>query len=139
MLRISKMADYAIVVLADLADAPQDNVATSVAVAARTSIPEPTVAKVMKPMTKSGWLVAQRGARGGYKLAQPLAGIAVSDVITLFDGPLTLTNCGDDTDAHQCKVGMACRVRGRWAKVSQALHDTLRQISVADLIAEKRG
>lgn len=137
MFRISKMADYAIVVLADLASASPDGTETTVAVAARTSIPEPTVAKVVKPMAKTGWLTAQRGARGGYRLTQPLQTIPVADVITLFDGPITLTGCSNG--ANSCKISHSCRVRGRWTKVSLALNTALRNLTVADLLDNTRG
>ena len=138
MFRISKMADYAIVVLADLASTSHDGTETTVAVAARTSIPEPTVAKVVKPMAKSGWLTAQRGARGGYRLTQPLHALPVADVISLFDGPITLTG-RTSTGTDGCKISQACRVRGRWTKVSSALHTALQNLTVADLLDDKRS
>ncbi len=79
MLRLSKLTDYAVVVLIRLAE---DHccggvvaassclpVQTSPGIAAATGIPEPTVAKVLKSLSAADLVLSQRGARGGYRLA----------------------------------------------------------------------
>jgi DNA-binding IclR family transcriptional regulator len=68
MFKLSKLTDYAVVVLVRLART--DGVQTSPGIAAATGIPEPTVAKVLKILTGSGLVSSQRGARGGYRLAR---------------------------------------------------------------------
>src|SRR5258708_16670210 len=73
MLRLSKLTDYAVVVLVRL-DAGAE-VQTSPGIAARTGIPEPTVAKVLKSLSAAALVTSQRGARGGYRLAPPPADI----------------------------------------------------------------
>ena len=93
MLRLSKLTDYAVVVLTRLAHV--DSLATSPGIAAATGVPEPTVTKVLKAMTQAGLVVSQRGARGGYRLARPLAAIPISDVIVALEGPIALTACVD--------------------------------------------
>ena len=59
MLRLSKLTDYAVVVLVRLSR--EAGVQTSPGIAAATSIPEPTVAKVLKTLAARG-LVAPRSA-----------------------------------------------------------------------------
>ena len=66
MLRLSKLTDYAVVVLVRLAG--MDGVQTSPGIAAATGIPEPTVAKVLKTLAAGDMVSSQRGARGGYRL-----------------------------------------------------------------------
>jgi len=51
MLRLSKLTDYAVVVLVRLSR--MDGVQTSPGIAAATGIPEPTVAKVLKILAGS--------------------------------------------------------------------------------------
>ena len=72
MLRLSKLTDYAVVVLVRLSR--ETGVQTSPGIAATTGIPEPTVAKVLKTLAAGGLVASQRGARGGYRLLRPLAG-----------------------------------------------------------------
>ncbi len=72
MLRLSKLTDYAVVVLVRLS--ALDGVQTSPGIAAATGIPEPTVAKVLKTLAASDLVSSQRGARGGYRLNRNSAG-----------------------------------------------------------------
>ena len=91
MLRLSKLTDYAVVVLVRLSR--ETGVQTSPGIAAATGIPEPTVAKVLKALAGGGLVVSQRGAHGGYRLLRPLGAIPVAEVIAAMDGPIALTAC----------------------------------------------
>jgi FeS assembly SUF system regulator len=130
MLRLSKLTDYAVVVLVRLADG--EGVQTSPGIAATTGVPEPTVAKVLKSLAGSGLVTSQRGARGGYRLAKPLAAIPVSDVIAAIDGPIALTACVEG-GAGGCEAERLCPVRGRWDPVNDAVVEALSAISLADM------
>ena len=63
MLRLSRLADYAVVVLIRLSE--DDSVQTTPGIALATGIPEPTVAKVLKALAGHGLVLSQRGSRGG--------------------------------------------------------------------------
>jgi FeS assembly SUF system regulator len=130
MLRLSKLTDYAVVVLVRLADA--EGVQTSPGIAAATGVPEPTVAKVLKSLAGGGLVTSQRGARGGYRLARPLEAIPVSDVIAAIDGPIALTACVEG-GAGGCEAERLCPVRGRWDPVNDAVVEALTAISLADM------
>lgn len=132
MLRLSKLADYAVVVLIRLSSAEQCQ--TSPNVAAMTGLPEPTVAKVLKALTSGGLVASQRGARGGYRLARPLAAIAVADVVAAIDGPVAITACTEG-GAMNCEAEALCPVRGRWDPVNDAVLQALSRITLADMTA----
>ncbi len=68
MLRLSKLADYATVLLVQLGQ--QDSLVTATALAGATGVPEPTVAKLLKGLAADGLVASHRGARGGYRLAR---------------------------------------------------------------------
>jgi FeS assembly SUF system regulator len=130
MLRLSKLTDYAVVVLVRLADSAQ--VQTSPGIAASTGIPEPTVAKVLKTLAAGGLVTSQRGARGGYRLSQPLSAIPVADVIAAIDGPIALAACVDGS-LTECESQSLCPVRGRWDPVNDAIRRALSSITLADM------
>ncbi len=109
MFRLSKLTDYAVVVLVRLAEV--DGVQTSPGVAQATGVPEPTVAKVLKALAASGLVASQRGARGGYRLMRPLTAIAVADVITAIDGPIAMTACVEGSGAS-CEASCSCPCAG---------------------------
>ena len=138
MLRLSKLTDYAVVVLIRLAESERagaaDGVQTSPGIAAATGVPEPTVAKVLKALSAGGLVASLRGARGGYRLARPLCGIRISDVIAAVDGPIALTACVDG-GAGGCDVESLCAVKGRWDLVNDAIRGALDQITLAEMRA----
>lgn len=135
MLRLSKLTDYAVVVLIRLGEGDRvapDCVQTSPGLSAGTGVPEPTVAKVLKSLATAGLVSSQRGARGGYRLLRPLATISVADVITAVDGPIALTACVDGSTAG-CEVSSVCAVKGRWDLVNDAIQNALSGITLADM------
>ena len=131
MLRLSKLTDYAVVVLLRLGEGA---VRTTPALAAVTGVPEPTVAKVLKFLTVADLVASTRGARGGYRLARRLDEMSVADVIAAIDGPIALTACVDG-GSGLCDVQSTCSVRGRWNLVNEAIRSALGGISLADLHA----
>jgi len=138
MLRLSKLTDYAVVVLIRLAESERagddDAVQTSPGIAAATGVPEPTVAKVLKALACGGLVSSQRGARGGYRLARSLGTISICDVIGVVDGPIALTACVDG-GAGGCDVESLCAVKGRWDLVNAAIRGALDNITLAEMRA----
>jgi len=135
MLRLSKLTDYAVVVLIRLGEGDRvfpDRVQTSPGLSAGTGLPEPTVAKVLKFLASAGLVASQRGARGGYRLMRPLATISVADVIIAVDGPIALTACVDGSTAG-CEVSSVCAVKGRWDLVNDTIQHALAAITLADM------
>ncbi len=68
MLRISRLTDYATVILASLAGGA---LASAADIAERTHIGLPTVSKLLKELQHAGLVRSVRGAHGGYQLVPP--------------------------------------------------------------------
>lgn len=134
MLKLSRLTDYAVVVLVRLASTAPLGVATAPGIAASTGIPEPTVAKVLKGLAQAGLVVSQRGAHGGYRLNRPLAAIPVADVIVAIDGPIALTACVEGA-VSTCESLSLCPMAGRWGVVNDAISEALGAITLADMQA----
>lgn len=132
MLRLSKLTDYAVVVLTRLEEAEEGAVMTAPGLATATGLAEPTVAKVLKILAHAGLVEGRRGATGGYRLTRPLADMPLTDVIAAIDGPIALTACVDNA-AGFCDAEATCPVRGRWDPVNDAIRRALSGISIADL------
>jgi len=131
MLRLSKLTDYAIVIMTYLGKHPgQSNNAKSIAV--QTGIALPTTSKLLKRLTQHQLLVAQRGTKGGYQLASPAADISLVDIIQVVEGQLALTECSHSQ--RRCSVEKQCMIRDNWRRISTFFQDTLLHISVADMM-----
>ena len=131
MIRISKLADYSVVVLVRLG---AGEIETAPGIAHATGVPEPTVAKVLKALAGAGLVVSQRGARGGYRLARPLHRVSVAEVITAIEGPIALTACVEHSPSA-CEAERCCPVRGRWDPVNAAVREALEGVTLAQLAA----
>ena len=132
MIRISKLTDYAIVVLADFAcDEQSAGCVRSVRdLANDTGLSMPTVSKLLKILTKAGLVVSRRGIKGGYTLSRPPRDITVAQIITAVEGPIALTDCGVD---DPCALQARCPVRRNWQRINQAIRDSLARLSLSDM------
>jgi FeS assembly SUF system regulator len=134
MVRLSKLSDYAVVVLMRLEATPPGCVQTAPGIAVHTGVAEPTVAKVLKHLAQAGLVASTRGARGGYALARPLDRISIADVIGAVEGPIALAACVDGA-SQVCECEGTCQGRGRWDMVNNAIRAALAAITIADMLA----
>lgn len=133
MLRISKLTDYATVILASLAVAPERQ-RTAAELASATHVAAPTVSKLLKQLQRAGLVTSARGLHGGYRLARAPEEITAAQILDALEGPVALTTCASAATARrQCDIESTCRVGGTWQRVSLAIHRSLCEITLADL------
>lgn len=132
MLRLSKMADYGIRILAHLAREPEPTPCNAREVAERVDLPAPMVSKVMKSLARAGVLESHRGAKGGFTLASPPERLTVAAIVTALEGPVALTECM--VGPQLCRHEGSCSVQEPLAVINLAVQNTLATITVADLI-----
>jgi FeS assembly SUF system regulator len=132
MLRISKLTDYATVIMADLAGRSGECCASSM-VAESTRLEAPTVAKVLKMLARSGLIESVRGVNGGYRLSQPASAISVAAIIRAMEGPIALTECG--LEPGRCSREHDCHLKGNWQRIGETVERALETLSLADLSA----
>ncbi len=133
MIKISRLADYAVVILAVFAQSEEGKLLNASYVSVQTHLPEPTVSKVLKLLAKDGVLTSVRGAAGGYKLSCPVDQIDMAHVIRAVDGPIALTACVDQSE-QGCDFEGHCSVKGRWDDVNTAITQALENVSLADMV-----
>ena len=132
MLRLSKMADYGIVLMNYIAGSQQEERPNARSLSALSGLPLPTVSKVLKSYSRAGLLVAHRGQRGGYTLAKTPEQISVADMIAAIDGPIGLTDCSKHAPGL-CDIENTCPVRNNWGVITRTVHDALDQLSLAQM------
>ena len=131
MLRISKLADYATVVMTLMAQAPTQ-VRNAPEIAAAVGLELPTVSKILKSLVRTGLLLSQRGPKGGYKLVRQPEAISVADIIDAIEGyPMGLTECSSIIGL--CSRESSCAVRTNWQRISREIRLNLERISLAEL------
>ncbi|HXC60398.1 MAG TPA: SUF system Fe-S cluster assembly regulator [Steroidobacteraceae bacterium] len=130
MIRISKLTDYATVILAALA---RDAAAlrTTADVARTCRLATPTASKLLKQLQRAGLVESTRGLHGGYRLARPARQISAAAILDALEGPLALTECA--TSHSRCDIQANCSVGGSWQRINQAIRASLHEISLAEL------
>ena len=131
MLRVSKLTDYATAVMTCLASAG-DGVTSAQALSERARLELPTVSKLLKQLAQAGLVASTRGINGGYRLARPPERITIADIVTAMEGPIGMTECS--VAEGQCDRESQCGVRGSWQRINSVLEQTLRGVSLADML-----
>jgi FeS assembly SUF system regulator len=132
MLRISKLADYATVLMSFMAHRPADTYSAA-KISERLDIGQPTVSKLLKLLARGNLLSAQRGVNGGYTLARAPGKISLAEIIDAVEGiPLGLTECS--SLPGMCTQESGCAIRGNWQRISLVIRRALEGVTLADMV-----
>lgn len=132
MFRLTRQADYGILLMAEMASHAGLPVLAAPDLAATTGLPVPMVSKTLKVLAREGLLDSIRGPRGGYKLARRAEDISIADIVTALEGPIAMTACADGGEGD-CVVEASCRVHENWRKVNRVIIGALSRLSLAEM------
>ncbi len=131
MLRVSRLTDYATVVMTCIAAHPDDVLSTA-QIADETRLELPTVSKLLKLLGHAGLVESFRGVNGGYRLARPAGEITLAQIVEALEGPLGMTECS--VAVGQCDRESLCGVRSNWQHVNSVVDSALRAVSLSDML-----
>ncbi len=131
MLRISKLTDYAMLIMSYMAREP-DQVISATTLAERLHLTPPTVSKILKMLAEKALVTSMRGAEGGYRLARPITAISLIDIITAMEGEIAMTECC--THTALCALESMCLMRENWMKINTLIHSILNRYNLSDLM-----
>lgn len=128
MLKLSKLIDYATIIIISLDQ--YKTVVSSSTLAARTHIPEPTVAKILKMLTRASLIKSSRGPGSGYYLLNELSEISLATVVRIIEGPIKLVDCKKD----DCRIeNEECILYGKWEILNYQIKNVFETLTLADL------
>jgi Rrf2 family protein len=132
-MRLTHLADYAVVMMTAAARCAPDARLSATDLALETGVPLPTAQKLMQKLAAHGLLVGQRGAGGGYALARPVDAISLADIVEAVEGPIVLTMCADGVN-HECALDSHCKVKPHMGVVGNAVRGALGAVSLQELV-----
>ena len=136
-MRLSSLADYAIVVMTAAARASDDMRLSATDIALQTGVPLPTAQKLLGRLAVAGLLESARGTGGGFALARPAENISLADIVEAVEGPIAMTACVEEGETrHDCALEQSCRVRPHWGAVNGAIRGALAGVSLTSLSRE---
>jgi FeS assembly SUF system regulator len=137
-MRLTHLADYAVVILTAAARRPGEERLSASALAGRTGVPLPTAQKVLGKLAAAGLLQSSRGARGGVWFARPPERITLADIIEAVEGPIAMTQCSGSDEASDCALDARCRVKPHMNIVSRTVREALAGVTLEQLARERR-
>jgi FeS assembly SUF system regulator len=136
-MRLTHLADYAVVIMTAAARRPAGERLSAAALAAETGVPVPTAQKLMGKLASAGLLVSVRGAGGGFALARAAERISLADMVEAVEGPIAMTQCSGSEEASDCALDAHCRVKPHMSVVSNAVRGALAAVTLEQLARER--
>lgn len=130
---ISTKARYALRVMIELAEHPENKYVTLKEIASRQEISEKYLEIIIKTLVKAKMLKGLRGKGGGYMLTRPPKDYLIGEIIELTEGPLAPVACLLP-DAETCSRRDHCITLPLWQKYHALTHDFFYHITLEDLM-----
>lgn len=130
-MKLSHLADYAVVLMTAAARFPEGARLSATALAGDTGVPLPTAQKLMGQLAGAGLLDSHRGAGGGFSLARSPAEISLADIVEAVEGPIAMSACS--SGGYDCALDSHCRVKPHLGLVGHAVRGALGAVSLTEL------
>lgn len=128
-MQTSRRVDYALRLLVDLAVQPPGGRVTIGQVAERQKVPAAFLRRIVPELVAAGFVVTQRGERGGVTMAQPAGEVTVLQVLEALEGPVRFNAppiWASDLPSHAA-------LRELWRSAEQDLRAHLSTTTIAGL------
>jgi Rrf2 family protein len=137
-MKLSKKGEYALRSLIDLGIAAEvgRELVQVTELSDKELIPAKFLEQIMQELKAAGFVVAQRGKFGGYRLARPASEITIGAVVRFVDGPLAPIGCVSHTAYEKCSCPDEehCGLRMLMMDVRNSIADILDRYTLAQVI-----
>lgn len=117
----------------DLAEHQEEGFVALKDIAERQGISKKYLEQIIPVLNRSGFLQANRGAQGGYRLAKPASAYTVKDILELTEGSLAPVVCLD-TEPAGCERSRTCATLALWKGLQNAIEGYLEGVTLQDLL-----
>ena len=91
-----------------------------------------TVSYHLSNLKKANLIKSVRGAQGGYLLSRKASEITVYDILTVLEGPVSISDCLLDKDS--CQNSDSCVTKLVWEKMRDAMDNVMKSITLCDMV-----
>lgn len=129
-MRLTDFTDYGLRALMRLAGQP-DRLFTTDEIASEFKLSRNHLTKIVQTLAATGFVVTQRGAGGGFRLARPADTIKLGDLIRILEERHALVECFQAAGGN-CLLTPRCRLKSKLAVARDAFYRELDGWSLAD-------
>ena len=106
-------------------------------IAGRQNISVKYLEQIIIPLKKAHLIETVRGPKGGHLLARPPEEITMAEIVALLEESVSLVECTER--AEVCERADTCPTRLIWKEASQAMFNTLKSVTLPDLVEKARA
>ncbi len=133
---ISTRGRYALRVMIDLAEHPEEECVPLKQIAERQAISKKYLEIIVRDLVKGKMITGVSGKGGGYRLARRPEEYSVGEIIELTEGSLASVACLEN-GALPCPRADLCETLPMWKEYDQLVHDFLYGKKLSDLTGNR--
>ena len=134
-MRLTTKGRFAVTAMVDLAMRQTRGPVTLAAISERQHISLSYLEQLFGRLRRRKLVSSVRGPGGGYRLALPMQGITVAEIVVAVDEPLDATQCGGK---ENCKDDKRCMTHDLWATLNTKMHEYLASVTLGNLVEQQR-
>ncbi len=132
-MNVTSKGRYALRVMIDLAQHPDEGFVSLKTVAERQGISMKYLEMIVSSLKKAELVESTRGKEGGYRLSRPAAEITVADVLQSAEGSLAAVSCLESG----CDRAEQCLTLPLWKHLDTIMDDFLSGVTLQDVLDGK--
>ncbi len=136
-MNITSKGRYALQVMIDLAQHPDEGFVSLKTVAERQEISMKYLEMIVSGLKKAELLESTRGKEGGYRLSRSPADYSVGEILRCLEDNLAPVSCIRDGEI-QCEKASACVTLPMWRELDELTNAYLDGVSLQDLLTGEK-
>jgi len=132
-LNITSKGRYALRVMLDLAQHPEDGYISLKTIADRHDISMKYLEAIVGSLKKAGLVDSSRGKEGGYALVRAPEGYSVGEILRCMEDKLAPVSC-IRADGVACEQAAACLTLPMWRELDELTNAYLDTVTLRDLL-----
>ena len=136
-MNITSKGRYALRVMLDLAQHPDDGFVSLKTVAERQGISMKYLEAIVGSLKKAELLESTRGKEGGYRLSKAPADYTVVEILHAIEDNLAPVSCIKD-GSIQCDRAAACQTLPMWKELDEITNAYLNTVTLEDLLTGEK-
>ncbi|MBR6258185.1 MAG: Rrf2 family transcriptional regulator [Lachnospiraceae bacterium] len=135
-MKVSTRVEYGLIALTDIVLYGENGTAVSAPdIAQRENISHKYLEQILLLLRQAGFIVAQKGIRGGYALAKPAEKISMREVLNALDNTILA-----DMDDDKGNGGLRSVIKNCfWKEINQNLNQYTSEMNLSDFAGQCRN
>ena len=136
-MNVTSKGRYALRVMMDLAQHPEDGFISLKTVAERQGISMKYLEMIVGHLKKAELVESTRGKEGGYRLCRPCAAYTVGEILRCLEDNLAPVSCIKD-GSITCDHAALCQTIPMWMELDEITNRYLDSVTMEDLLSGER-